>query len=190
MAWIFLCALAGAALKNKIGKYLQSPTIILISLICVVVFSMWLFLSRERRTTVPGNYYVLGVFTFFEGILFASLTSRMEVQAVLMAIMALMIIVTALFLVVYTMKDFVGFHRAIFKAMFCAIFVQLGMVFLMISFGGFTYKDEKLKILCSVIFLILACIYLCFDLICVITPNVMDKDDYILAALMLYMDIA
>ena len=37
---------------------------------------------------------------------------------------------------------------------------------------------------------VVGCIYLCFDLLIVIMPGGISHEDYILAALLLYMDIA
>ena len=55
--------------------------------------------------------------------LFAGLTSRMDIQAVLMAASALAVITSSLYIMVLNLKDFEFFHRAVAKAMFFAIFV-------------------------------------------------------------------
>ena len=54
----------------------------------------------------------------------------------------------------------------------------------------FQYKDRQWTIWLSVAMIILSCIYLAWDLLYVIVPEIANKDDYIFAALRLYMDIA
>ena len=60
----------------------------------------------------------------------------------------------------------------------------------MMWMGIFRYKGEEMQFYLSLALVILGCVYLTFDLLIIIMPGVVNKDDYILAALMLYMDIA
>ena len=114
----------------------------------------------------------------------------MDIQAVIEAIMALSIICVTLFIVVWNCKDFVGFHRAVFKGMIISIFVHLGLVVVFIAMGGFHRKDQGFGILFSVCMIVIGCFYLCFDLLLIIMPGFVDPEDYILAAMMLYLDVA
>ena len=123
MVWTFACAAAGALLKERIAHVVRHPLVILLMLAGVIGFSMWLVLSTETRRTSPKNYIILGCFTFCEGMLFAGLTSRMDIQAVLMAASALAVITSSLYIMVLNLKDFEFFHRAVAKTMFFAIFV-------------------------------------------------------------------
>ena len=138
----FTFALGGAVLKKSMGHFFRHPAVILISLLGVIGFSLWLFLSKDTRKSVPGNYIILGLFTLCEGMLFAGLTSRMETQAVLSAIMALAVICTTLYIVVYMCQDCVMFHRAVAKGMGIAIVVQLGLICLMVFMGLFKFKGQ------------------------------------------------
>ena len=66
----------------------------------------------------------------------------------------------------------------------------MGLIFVAIFMGMFRFKDQWFGIFFSVCIIICGCIYLCFDLLLVIIPDIMDKDEYILAALRLYLDVA
>ena len=125
--------------------------------------------------------------------LFCGLTAKLEmqIQAVLEAIMALFIICGTLLFVVWRCKDFVGFHRAVFRGLIWAVLIHLALVFIAIFSGHFSgAKDQWFGLLFSVSMIIVGCFYLCFDLLLIIIPNLMDKDEYILAAMMLYLDVA
>ena len=110
----------------------------------LIASSIWLVLSEEARRSVPKNYILLGVFTFCEGFFFAGLTSRMDIQAVLMASSALAVITSSLFVMVWNLKDFELFHRAVLKCMFYSIFFQLGLLVLMIYMGIYRYSGEEI----------------------------------------------
>ena len=60
----------------------------------------------------------------------------------------------------------------------------------MIYMGIFRYRGEEIQFYLSIFLVILGCVYLTFDLLIIIMPGIINPDDYILAALMLYMDIA
>ena len=109
-------------LKERIAHVVRHPLVFLLMLAGVIGFSMWLVLSTETRRTSPKNYIILGCFTFCEGMLFAGLTSRMDIQAVLMAASALAVLTTSLYVMVLYLKDFEFFHRAVAKTIGFAIF--------------------------------------------------------------------
>ena len=100
MVWTFFCAVTGAVMKDRVGRYANNPLVILLMLVGVIGFAVWLYISDETRRTVPKNYVILGAFTFCEGVLFVGLTSKMDIQAVVMAILALAIITTVLYFTV------------------------------------------------------------------------------------------
>lgn len=65
-----------------------------------------------------------------------------------------------------------------------AIVVMLLMVFTL------NFKDKVLVFCLGVALLAISGAYIVFDLLVIIIPGVVDKDDYILAALQLYIDVA
>ena len=190
MVWTFFCAASGALFKQRIDHVVRNPGMILLMLIGLIVSSLWLVWSEEARRSVPKNYILLGVFTFCEGFFFAGLTSRMDIQAVLMASSALAVITSSLFIMVWNLKDFHLFHRAVFKCMFYSIFIQLGLLITMIYMSIYKYSGQEIQFYFSLVMVVVGCIYLCFDLLIIIMPKGISHEDYILAALLLYMDIA
>merc|ERR1712151_232566 len=129
-------------------------------------------------------------FTFAEAVLFAGLTAKMEVQAVILSIAGLFFITGSLYLVVLRCHTMQGFHREVAKAMVFALMSQMVFILIAVFVGIFKIGGREFQIWFSVIMIICACVYLVFDLCCVIIPNVMDKDEYVLASLMIYTDIA
>ena len=66
--------------------------------------------------------------------------------------------------------------------------VDLAILIFMVFFGGF--KDYTQQLVLSLLVCAITGIYIIFDLVVIILPGVADKDDYILYALNLYVDIA
>ena len=122
-------------MKDRIGHVVNKPGVIILMLIGVIGFSLWLYISDEARRTVPKNYIILAGFTFCEGVLFTGLTSKMEVQAVIMSILALAVITTVLYFTVLQLKDFELFHRVVLKATIYSIFIHLGILLVLIWMG-------------------------------------------------------
>ena len=85
----------------------------------------------EWRRTVPYNYLLLAGVTIGEAFLFAGLTSRMDVQSVLTAIMALAIMCTGIFAATWNMKDCEGFPRQAAKWTGIAATFQIFLIFIM-----------------------------------------------------------
>lgn len=52
------------------------------------------------------------------------------------------------------------------------------------------YKDPGQVMAVSIIVVIISGIFIIFDLLLIIVPSAIDKEDYIMAALTLYLDIA
>ena len=69
-------------------------------------------------------------------------------------------------------------------AMIANVVVLLIMVFTM------QFQDKTLVFVLGVIMLAVSGIFILFDLLMIIVPGAVDKEDYILAALNLYFDIA
>ena len=69
-------------------------------------------------------------------------------------------------------------------AMIANVVVLLIMVFTM------QFQDKTLVFVLGVIMLAVSGIFILFDLLMIIVPGAVDKEDYILAALNLYLDIA
>ena len=66
----------------------------------------------------------------------------------------------------------------------------LNLIVLLMMLFTMNFQDKALVFAISLIMCLVLGIYIIFDLLQIIIPGVMDKDDYILAALQLYIDIA
>ena len=133
---------------------------------------------------------LLGGLTFAEAFFFAGLTSRMDVQSVITAIMALAFMATGAFAATWNMKDCQGFPRNAMKWAIVASTIQLFLILAMMMMHVFVAKDNWWQIIMAVTLIIFGTIYLVADLCFVIIPGMLDKDDYALAALILYLDLA
>jgi FtsH-binding integral membrane protein len=146
----------------------------------IIVFSLICFRGLAR--TVPANYILLMLFTICESYMVATISAFNPPEIVITAALMTATIVIALTLYAFTTKtDFTFFGGFLF--MFTAIMLFWGL-FIMI-FGFFLYT------LYCVMGVILFGIYLIFD-----TQLILGKfgleysiDDYIIAALNIYIDI-
>lgn len=68
------------------------------------------------------------------------------------------------------------------------MFADLAILVFMVFFGGF--KDYTTQLVMSLLVCAITGVYIIFDLLVIILPGVADKDDYILYALNLYIDLA
>ena len=183
-------AMGGCLLKDSARPYLRHPALIILSLCLLIGCMLTIMFNVELRRKVPHNYILLGLFTFGEAFAFAGLTSKMEPQAVVSAIMALAVITGSIFAATWNMKDCDGFARQALKWTLVACIVQIIMLFFMIFIGPFVMKDNEWTFWMSIIMIGLASVYLFWDLCYVIIPDIANKDDYVFAALRLYLDIA
>ena len=183
-------AMAGSLLQDKVRPYFRHPLFIIFVLAGVIGCGFTIIFGVELRRKVPHNYFLLGGFTLAESLCFCALTSRMEPQAVVGAIMGLAVITTCIYIFTWNMKDCRNFQRQALKAVGTAVIIQLSLNFALIFMHFFVYKDREWMIWFSIAMIVLACFYLVWDLLYVIVPGIANKDDYIFAALQLYLDLA
>jgi len=101
MAVTMASAIGGSILRNSIGETVRHPVPIILSLVLLVVMAFTIMWGSDIRKKVPQNYIILGFFTLAEAFLFAGLTSRMDTQSVISAIVALFFITSTLFIVTW-----------------------------------------------------------------------------------------
>ena len=73
-------------------------------------------------------------------------------------------------------------------AMITTLFIDLFMVFVTLIL--YNPKDKEIVIGISLIMIVVVSCYIMFALLFIIVPGIHDKDDYILGALRLYLEIA
>jgi protein lifeguard len=165
--------------------YNTSPALALLglSLVTYMVCLYAIGCYRSVARSVPTNYILLGLFTVAFSYITAGISCFYEPDVVLAAASmtaAMTIGLTAYAL--YTKKDFTYCGGLMFAFMFV---VFAGMIL------SFFLPKSIARILLSAIVVMILCLYIIFD-IQVIVGNralALEIDDYVFAAMMLYLDI-
>lgn len=164
------------AFQVKNWYLLIVSSIISIAIIYVIVYTK---LGRK----VPINYILLFVFTICEAYTVSYIASKYEPATVALAAGLTCLITTGLSLyAAFTKTDFTK----------CGAFLLVCLIAL-IGGGivGIFFKNKIFHLVLSVIGVIVFGLYLIFDIQLILgnKKNKMSKDDYVLAAMMLYIDI-
>jgi len=148
-----------------------------------------LICCRDAVKTFPKNYILLFFFTVFEGCLVGAIASMYTAQSVLLAMgMTLAIFIGMTFLACTTKIDFTGY--APYLAGFLMTMVVTGGSLCMLQLAGIhsTALQMGYNFLCVLLFTM----YLVWDTQMIVGGNhqiKFDVDDYVMAALQIYMDI-
>lgn len=154
--------------------------------VCLVVNIILLYVLvyvRSASRKVPVNFVLLGIFTLTEAYLVSCITAYHDPETVFIAALLTAAIVVALTIYAFTTKtDFTICGGLLFTAVM-ALFVG--------SILAIIFRSRLLSILISVISVVVFSIYLIYD-----TQLILGKgelrltiDDYIFAAMNLYLDI-
>lgn len=168
----------------EIGKFQRhNPIVLYICIGISIVIMLLLSCYTELCRSVPTNYILLFAFTLCEGYIVSSLCTKVNIRIVLMA--AAMTCAITLALTCYacvTETDFTVFGGALFMASICLLLAGL--------FAMFT-QNKIVHIVIASISVFVYSIYLIYDtqLILGRHENKLSCDDYIIGALMLYVDI-
>lgn len=139
--------------------------------------------SRKMAKTVPTNYIVLTLFTLFESWLVAMCCAMYSPEVVLMAACMTMAMFFGLTLYACTTKsDFTTMGGVLFAALFVFIIMGFFMAFLPYGIANTIY--------CA-IGVILFSVYIVYDTQLIVggKKHELSIDEYIFAALSLYLDI-
>jgi FtsH-binding integral membrane protein len=161
----------------------KNPAIMWICIIGTIVVMIAISCFRSVARTVPTNYILLATFTFFEGYLVSFLCGKTNPKLVLMAAVMTCAITFALtYYACTTKKDFTVYNSLLFIAVI--ILMLLGL-FVMLT------QNKILHIIYCCIGVFIYSIYLIYDtqLLMGNKENALEIEDYILGALMLYVDI-
>ena len=182
---IFTTVITGLACMSKEVQIFMANHVILLFLSLVASFAVSLVVCCCPSLTrqFPQNYILLGIFTIGEGYLVAAICSTTSPGIVLMA--AVMTTVMVVGLTIYSMVTKTDFTT---KGGYLCVFI-LGLMLLSV-FGLFTNNNFFHILICSGT-IILYGFYLIYDTQLIIGKNqdIIQTDDYILGALMLYIDI-
>lgn len=155
--------------------------VILTAVLSIAILYIIIYTKLGRK--VPINYILLIVFTLCEAYTVSYIASRYDPETVAFAAGLTCLIVTGLSLyAAFTKTDFTK----------CGGFLLVCMIALIGgSILGFFFRNKIFRLVLSVVGVIVFGLYLIFDIQLIMgnKKNKMSKDDYILAAMMLYIDI-
>ena len=178
-------------MNKDAGKFFRHPLTLVLGCILTVVCTCVIISSKERRRRVPENYIWLAGMTLGEASFLAAVCADLTEFSVFAAIMATCCSVVGLFGAALYASSAVDKDKLI-KTMFYGLIGALIMQFIiLLSILIASPFDNKFIIFW---FSIWMCVvsggWVMFALLFIILPGVEDKDDYILGAMRLYLEIA
>ena len=190
MTLTFILAALAANFKS-IGLFFKNPYVFMFAFILMLVCVLAIACSKECRRSVPKNYILLAGATLGEASFLACAAADLTVFSVFTAIMATCIAVAGLFVAaLYTAStvDRDVLIRNMIKGLIGAAFLNLFMLIVIVFM--YSPKDKAAVFVISMLMCLIAGGYIMFALFFIIVPGIEDKDDYILGALRLYLEIA
>lgn len=162
---------------------LTNPWILIVSSIVSIILIYALGCYRSVARSVPLNYILLTLFTVCEALMVASICSRYDSATVMIA--AAVTAAAVVGLTIYAFKsntDFTILGGVLFAAL---------MVLLVSSIIAIFVHNRWLQLVIAIFGAIVFSIYIIFDTQLIIgkQSNALSIDDYIWAAMMLYIDI-
>jgi len=167
--------------------YLSSTLILYIALFTPFILIIVLICSPKLTRKVPLNYLILGIWTLCEGYLVGFFSSLYDPYSVFLAASLTVTVTFALTLYAFTTeKDFTFLGGLLFVLSFIMIF--LGLFFMI--FGINNAFISKLYLFYLVLGVVVYSIYLIYDTQLIMgKENEFSIDDYVIAAMMVYLDI-
>jgi FtsH-binding integral membrane protein len=162
---------------------IQNIAIFWVCLVATVISSIALICFRSLARNFPVNYLLLGTFTLCESYLVSFICASTKPSIVVMAALMTAAIVIALTIYAYTTKTD-------FTVMGGMMFI-IGCIVLLFGLFCMFSRNPILHIIYSCLGVFCFSLYLIYDTQLIVGnhENKLDIDDYIVGALMLYMDI-
>jgi FtsH-binding integral membrane protein len=160
------------------------PYLVWIALIVYFVIAIVLTCCETVRKKCPWNYIILGLFTLNVGFVLGALSARYSAEEIFIAVAACITICLALILfAMQTKYDFTVFGGLLFSVLI--IFIIFGLV-------QFFFPGKVMNMIYSAVGALLFSFYLVYDVQLMLGGNhkyAISPEEYILAALCIYMDI-
>lgn len=182
---LFTFAMVTLSCMNKSFSnfQIQNTAIFYLCLIASLITSITLICFRGISRSTPLNYILLGVFTFCESYLVSFICGATNPNIVLMAAAMTCGVVLALTYYAYTTKtDF---------TVMGGLFFVIGIVMLLFGLFLLFTNNRVLHILYSSLGVVAFSLYLIYDTQLIVGnhENKLEIDDFIVGAMMLYLDI-
>jgi FtsH-binding integral membrane protein len=190
MTFTFLLA-ASAANFAPVGRFFKHPLTLILSF-CLLITCMCVIVgSKKARRTVPQNYLWLAGVTIGESFFLAAVAADLTVFSVFTCILATCIVTGALFagsMYTASMVDRDVLIRNLVKSIVTAFIINI--VCLIIILFAYRPQDKWIVFAVSCVMVPVVGAYIVFALLFIIVPGIEDRDDYILGAMRLYLEIA
>ena len=186
MAITFAMTLLSSAI-TPVGLFFKSPVVQIFGLIAMVGCAITLICDERQRKTVPNNYILLMICTVGEAIFVASIAANLTPGSVLTAMAALAIVTSLLFLAAVKTSTNAFLVRNLITAVIVSLVLNVLFAVCIIFYGR--PENKFLFIVLTVGICAISGIFIVFDLVVILIPGAADKEDYILHALSLYLDI-
>lgn len=187
MALTFAFSLAASAF-TPVGNFFRHPLTVILCITAFMTSICFLICNKHLTRKVPENYILLGIITVCEASLIATVAAELTETSVLTAIMATSVTTFCLYFAAVFTSTRARMVRNLVYGLIVAFIVDLCLLLFMVLTWNFT--DKRLIFTISLLMVVISGIFIIFDLMMIIVPNAVDKEDYILAALNLYLDIA
>ncbi|TNV75845.1 hypothetical protein FGO68_gene6728 [Halteria grandinella] len=179
-----LCLTAGTCLIpmyiESTRPFFYSPALLITCIITTLVLVCALFCVKKLARTVPTNYILMSIFTMAEALMVAAICSRYDPMSVFTAASMTGILVTGLTVYAMTTKtDFTFLYGFGVSLVMCLLSMLLFTVF----------AAFQMRTMYCAFGVLLFSIYLIVDTQLIVSKYGLDNDDYILGAIILYMDI-
>lgn len=179
---VFMCIISMVS-SSFLNFQVQSSGLFIFFIVLNIVILLILFCCLDISRKVPYNYILLAIFTFSESWIVSTICGLTDKKIVFMAaVMTLGITVSLTLYAITTKTDFTICGGLMFI---------LGMVMLLFAiFAIFTDNKIVHIIICSISVVILG-IYIIYDTQLIVggRKQSLEIDEYIIGALMLYIDI-
>ena len=161
----------------------RSQTILILSALTSIVLMLVFVFARQLSKTVPTNYILLGLFTLAESVTVAASCIDVEPRIVLMAMFLTAFITLSLTVYAMTTKSDI--------TMMGGLFFMVGMGSLAITLLSFFFFNIIGYLIGFFLGTILYGLYLIYDTQLIVGGKRVELsvDDYIIGAMMLYVDI-
>ncbi len=181
LTFLFCCL---SMTSTKFAKFqLTNPGLMIICMLIDVVLLIFLMCNPNSLKKVPQNYIFLAVFTLCESYIVSAICAGTNPRLVFMA--ASMTIGMTLILTYYACTT-----KEDFTVMGASLFIGISVLFLFSFFFMFTHNTIIHILLCCASMVIYS-VYLVYDTQLLLGNKMcaLDYDDYIIGAMMLYVDI-
>ena len=161
----------------------HNPSLLVLLSILAIVIELVILCKKDLARTVPTNYILLAGFTFCEGYIVACGASAYDTQSVCMAAFMTAGVTAGLTFYAWTTKEDFTMMRGLLSVFGSALLLLVIMIII--------FQSEALMTLYCFFIVIIMGIYLIVDTQFIIGEKryEINDDDYILGAMIIYLDI-